>query len=203
MSKDSIATALFDIGAIKFGSFKLKSGITSPLYIDLRLIVSYPELLRRIAEEMWNTTSDLEKDCICGVPYTALPIATAISLFHNIPMIMRRKEVKEYGTKRAIEGSFKKGDRCIVIEDLVTSGSSVFETVAPLEHEGLMVKDVVVLIDREQGGKQNLHNKGYSLHAVYKLTEVINALESKKKITSLTKSQVFEFLEANQVLTLG
>lgn len=200
MSKQQIVSHLHTIGAIKFGSFKLKSGLMSPIYIDLRLIVSYPKILTAVAGEIWKLISGLENECICGVPYTALPIATAISLQHNIPMIMRRKEVKEWGTKRAIEGSFQPGDRCAIIEDLVTSGSSIFETIAPLEEEGLIVKHAAVLIDREQGGAQNIMERGYQLHSVFKLSSIICDLAKEGVVDSQTKSSVLQFLEANQVV---
>lgn len=203
MDKERIVFSLYDIGAIKFGSFKLKSGINSPIYIDLRLIISYPKLLSQIANEILIETHHLEKECICGVPYTALPIATALSLQHNIPMVMRRKEIKDWGTRKVIEGAYDKGNRCLVIEDLITSGSSIFETIAPLEEEGLIVKDAAVLIDREQGGRQNLAGKGYQLHAVFKLSSIIETLQENGKISPETMRSVLKFLEENQVATKG
>jgi len=190
-------TALYSIGAVKFGEFTLKSGMLSPIYIDLRLIVSYPELLKDIAGLMWEKVEGCQFDCLCGVPYTALPIATAISLEHNLPMVMRRKEVKEYGTKKIIEGVFTKGQTCLIVEDLVTRGESVFETIAPLEQEGLKVKDVVILLDRQQGGKKRIEEKGYLLHSVLKMEDLLSCLETEKWVAPHVVKEVKTFLSAH------
>lgn len=170
---------LYNIGAIQFGEFTLKSGMRSPIYIDLRLIVSYPQLLVEVARKMWEMVKDQAFDRVCGVPYTALPIATALSLQQKLPMVMRRKEAKQYGTKKIIEGALTAGQNCLVIEDLITSGMSLFETIEPLEAEGLKVSDVVVLLDREQGGKARLEGKGYRLHALFTMSELLDALKSR------------------------
>ena|SRR5579872_4641493 len=190
---------LYEIGAIKFGTFTLKSGIVSPIYVDLRITVSYPQLLVAIAETMRELVKMRKFDLVCGVPYTALPIATAMSIQHNIPMVMRRKEKKEYGTGKLIEGIFAKGQRCLVVEDVITSGKSIFETIEPLEQEGLTVEDVTVLVNREQGGAKLLADKGYRLHSVCTITSVVNALLEERKINSATASSVLEFIQKNQI----
>ena len=199
MTKKELILKLHEIEAIKFGEFTLKSGIISPIYIDLRVIVSYPEVLKTVADEMWQKVKELNFDVICGVPYTALPIATAISLKNNKPMVMRRKEVKDYGTKKAIEGKFEKGQKCLIIEDLVTSGSSVFETIEPLAFEGLEATDIIVLLDREQGGKENIKNKGYNLHSVINITELLETLYEENKINRENYENTKQFIKENRV----
>ncbi len=199
MDTKKLILRLYEIGAVKFGEFTLKSGITSPIYIDLRLTVSYPEILKMVAETMWERVKELKFDLLCGVPYTALPIATAISLEHGVPMIMRRKEIKSYGTKKAIEGAFQPGQTVLVVEDLVTSGMSVFETIEPLEAEGLKVNDVAVLLDREQGGKNNLAAKEKKLHAALTMTELLQTLRQEQKIDQIMFDKVNAFIRANQV----
>lgn len=200
MTPDAMISKLMDIQAVKFGSFTLKSGMISPIYIDLRLLVSYPDLLNSVAEAFWTKVKSLNFDLLCGVPYTALPIATAISLLHRKPMIMRRKEAKEHGTKKTIEGSFKSGQNCLVIEDLITTGMSIFETIDPLEKEGLKIQDVAVLIDRQQGGQKKLSEKGYKLHSVFTLSEMLDVLEKTGRLDKPTTASVRQFIAQNQAV---
>jgi orotate phosphoribosyltransferase len=184
MNYKPLIYSLYDIGAVKFGDFTLKSGEPSQIYIDLRVIVSYPDVLRAVSEAIWQQVNAFEFDRICGVPYTALPIATCISLQQNIPMVMRRKEKKEYGTKRQIEGDFQVGQSCLIVEDIITSGASIIETGDDLEVVGLKVRDIAVLINREAGGKENLHQHHYRLNAAFTLKEMLQLLTQYEKMTS-------------------
>jgi len=197
---DELILALHDIEAIKLGDFKLKSGISSPIYIDLRTIVSFPKILQLVADALWNIAKDLKFDVMCGVPYTALPMATVLSIQHNKPMVMRRKEAKNYGLKKMIEGVFQAGQTCLIIEDLVTSGMSVFETVAPLKQDGLQVEDVVVLVDREQGGRENLTKENLQLHSVFTISTMLNVLKAAGRVDDQMIQRVQEFIRDNQVV---
>jgi len=197
---EALALKLHEIEAVKFGQFKLKSGLLSPVYVDLRVIVSHPDVLQAVSDAMW---AELQRagcrfEVMCGVPYTALPIATCMTLRHGTPMLMRRKEVKDYGTKKAIEGHFQPGQRCLVVEDLVTSGGSVMETVQPLHDVGLEVADVVVLIDREQGGRAHLASQGLALHSAFTLSQLLDVLVAHGKVSPQVQANVKAFIAANQ-----
>lgn len=185
---------LFDKQVVQFGTFTLKSGIHSPIYLDLRIIISYPSLLKQIAHALWHKVRTLSFDQICPVPYTAIPIATALSLAHDLPMLMRRKEAKEHGTKRSVEGVFTAGQSCLVIEDVISTGGSILETVTDLERGGLCVRNVAVIIDRQQGGKEHLEAKGIEVRCLLTLSEILHVLHEDQRIDEPTVQRVREFL---------
>ncbi|XP_046841283.1 uridine 5'-monophosphate synthase-like [Xenia sp. Carnegie-2017] len=188
---------LFQIGALKFGNFTLKSGIESPVYFDLRIIVSYPAIMQQVADEMWKSSDGLKFDQLCGVPYTALPISTCMSTKYGVPMMIKRKEAKSYGTKKLIEGKFEKGVICLVIEDVVTTGSSVMETARDLASVDVVVHDAIVLLDRCQGGRESLAAKGIKLHSVFTMKEVLSVLEKFGKLEQDVVRKVNVFIEQN------
>lgn len=198
----ALVLQLADVEAIKFGSFTLKSGIQSPLYIDLRVTVSYPPLLSLIASTLLaSLPQSVTYEALCGVPYTALPFATAMSLDTKVPMLMRRKEVKAYGTKKSIEGAIKPGGVVLVVEDLVTSGGSVMETVQPLRDAGCVVTDVAVLLDRQQGAVERLAADGVAVHAALGVGQVLDVLVEEARVGPAVAADVRAFLAANQVGT--
>ena len=143
---------LFQIGAIRFGQFTLKSGIVSPFYVDLRVVDLAPRRARRVGGLMAEAVRPCRPDRIAGIPYAGLPLAVATSLAGNFPLVYPRREEKGYGTRRRIEGAFEPGEQVVVIDDIITDGASKFEAIEPLEAAGLVVRDLVILIDREQGG---------------------------------------------------
>jgi uridine monophosphate synthetase len=190
----TLSDDLLSAGCIKFGEFTLKSGLKSPIYIDLRQIISYPKLLSDIAQAYLPLLSNLQFSRIAGLPYAAIPIATAISLAGNYPMIYPRKEVKEYGTKAEIEGEYHAGETVVVIDDLATTGGSKFEAIEKLTGAGLLVKDVVVLIDRQSGAKESLEGAGYNLHTVLTLSEMLDHWEKTGKVEKDKIEATREFL---------
>ncbi|XP_022692117.1 uridine 5'-monophosphate synthase-like isoform X2 [Varroa jacobsoni] len=191
-----IMADLFKAGVVKFGEFTLKSGVTSPIYIDLRVAISQPELLTNIADAVGREIrrAGVEYDRLCGVPYTALPIAAVLSSRSNRSMIFRRKEAKSYGTKKLIDGEYQQGDRIVIVEDVVTSGSSILETVKLLEDVGLKATEAFTVIDREQGGKEFLKEHGVNLHSIFTLSSIITQLETEGKIASNTAKKARDFI---------
>jgi len=194
-SLKKLADDLLEAGCINFGEFILKSGLKSPIYIDLRLIVTYPELLRGVGAAYLPLLEKLRFDRIAGLPYAAIPIATAISLAGNYPMIYPRKEVKAYGTRAEIEGEYHPGETVVVIDDLATTGGSKFEAIEKLTGAGLAVRDVVVLVDRQSGAKQSLAEAGYAMHAVLTIGEMLDHWEGIGKVEKDKIDATKAFLE--------
>ncbi|KAK7084401.1 hypothetical protein SK128_005110 [Halocaridina rubra] len=188
---------LFKIGVVKFGDFTLKSGMKSPIYFDLRMIISFPKLMETVGELMWEARPRNDYDLICGVAYTGLPIATVISTKQDLPMLIRRKEAKGYGTKKLVEGNYAEGQSCLMIEDVIVSGSSVFDTAETLKDLELDVKDAVVFLDREQGGAANLKSMGINVKSVINMTEMMAILLKFNSITQKVSDSVIDFVKKN------
>lgn len=193
----ALADGLLEAGCIRFGEFTLKSGLQSPIYIDLRWIITYPKLLAQVGEAYLPILQGLEFQRIAGLPYAAIPIATAVSLQGNYAMIYPRKEVKAYGTKAEIEGEYHAGETVVVIDDLATTGGSKFEAIEKLTGAGLKVKDVVVLVDRQSGARESLAEAGFQLHAVLTISGLLDYWEKTGRVEKDKIAATRDFLNAS------
>jgi len=197
--KKQIARELYQIDAIKFGDFTLKSGIWSPYYIQLRILINYPSLLFKIGEvlgflitEEWN---DVDK--LVGVAYAGIPIVTATALATSIPCCYTRKEIKEHGIPVLIEGELKEGENVVIVDDLITSGQSNLETIDKIKSTGVKfnIKGVAVLLDREQGGKDRLASLGIKLVSAMKISEVAEWLKEDGLLSEEKYNTITEYIK--------
>lgn len=189
-----LADDLLRLGCVQFGDFTLKSGEHSPVYIDLRRLVGDPRALARVASAYIEKMRGLNFQRVAGIPYAALPIATAICLQANWPLIYPRKEAKGYGTKSAIEGPFEPGETAIVVDDLITTGGSKLEGIEKLKSAGLEVRDVIVLIDRQSGNQDSLANHGLRLHSVFEIKDLLVYWHSTGAISEAQTSKITDFI---------
>ena len=194
----AIADGLLRVGAVRFGSFKLKSGLMSPIYLDLRRLISDPPLLGLVARAMNRVAATCTFDHLGPLPYAAVPIGTAMSLQSGRSMIYPRREVKAYGTKAEVEGVFQPGEVVLVVDDLATTGDSKIEAAEKLRAAGLVVSDIVVLIDRESGADRLLAAAGMKLHAALKITTLLDDWEARGAITAAQAAEVRAFLDASR-----
>lgn len=174
---------LFDIGCLLFGEYVQASGATFSYYIDLRKIISNPQIFNQVINAYGDIVQKLEFDRIAGIPYGALPTATGLAMNLQRPMIFPRKEVKAHGTRRLIEGNFNPGEKVVVIDDILISGKSVMEGANKLKSAGLKIEDIVVFIDHEGGVIDRLANNGYRGHSVLSISEITETLYESGRIS--------------------
>jgi uridine monophosphate synthetase len=183
----SLILDLFDIGCLLFGEYVQASGAVFNYYIDLRQIISDPNLFHRVLHAYTGALEHLAFDRIAGIPYGSLPTATGLSLLLHKPLIYPRKEVKAHGARRLIEGDFEEGDLVVVVDDILITGGSVLEGIAKLESSGLCVEDVVVFIDH--GGENDRHacerlaEAGYRVHAVLDIPRITRVLHQAGRLS--------------------
>ncbi len=200
-----LARALFDLGGVQFGSFTLgRSTVNSPVYINPRVLVSQPRYLKAVAELIRQEASFGQArrrpriapfDLVAGVPFGGLHLATAFSLLTETPMIY----VRPGGEKdHRIEGRYEEGQTVLVIDDLITTGGSILETAGILEAHGLKVRDVIVLVDREQGATERLRRRGYNLVPILRLTVMLNYYYNTGLIDEFWYRRSLEYLRAHQ-----
>lgn len=173
---------LFDIGCILFGEYVQASGAVFPYYIDLRKIISSPQVFDAVIAAYGEILRNLQFDRIAGIPYGSLPTASGLALRLNRPLIFPRKEVKAHGARRLVEGHYEAGETAVVVDDILISGKSAMEGAEKLKSCGLQVQDIVVFIDHEGGVRDRLAENGYTAHAVLKISEINQTLYSAGRI---------------------
>jgi len=196
MSK--IAKALVDANVVKFGEFTLASGAKSPIYVDLRIVPSFPEPFQLIADELAKAVKTLDINVVAGAETAGIPYAAAIALKANLPMVYVRKQPKGYGTMSMIEGVLNKDDRVVLVDDLATGGYSKLRFIEGIQKAGALVNDVLIVLDREQGCKEALEEKGVTLHSLITLKELLKYMKSKELVTAEKYKEILRYLEENK-----
>ena len=200
----SLAKSLFEIGAVKFGAFKIKIHKTNPdaplcpYYFDLRVIRSFPKVMKETIEVYKNMAKDLDYDLIADIPLGSSPFASNLAWVLEKPMITPRPEVKNYGTKKVVEGEFKGGQKVLVVDDLITAGDSKIEVLNIFKEADLKVSDVLVLIDREQGGAEKLDKMNYKLHSAMTTTKILDFYLTENMITKEKHQEILNYMKENQ-----
>jgi len=198
--KTELAKQLFNIGAVKFGQFRLKlhekypKAPLSPFYIDLRLLRSFPDVMDLAVDIYQNFTKNITFDLLADVPTAATPIVAVLSNRIRIPMISVRMDKKNHGTGYPIDGYFKSGQIALVIDDLITGADSKFAAISMLQNNGINVKDIIVLLDREQNGVNELKAKGFNVYCAMTITELLSFLLTEGKISNEIYDTVKEYL---------
>lgn len=200
---DRVADALFLSGCLKFGSFKIKSGATSPYYIDLARVLASPKQLCAIADVAAEQikqimTSDIVNK-LASIELKGALIVPSIACNLNLPCIIVRKEEKAYGVTGRIAGAdVQKGDRILFFDDVISEGLSKIEGIKPLQELGGEVNHFLVVVNREQGGKENLEKMGFKVHALAKVSDIVLSLNKKGHISKEKAEGVLEYVKSFQ-----
>jgi uridine monophosphate synthetase len=196
---DKIADALYLSGCLKFGSFRIKSGAISPYYIDLARLLSSPTQLSVVAEVAAKQVRQImgsdKIDKLASIELKGALIIPSIAAQVNLPCIIVRKEAKEYGVTGRIAGAdVAKGDNILFFDDVISEGLSKIEGIKPLQELGGNVTHLLVVVNREQGGKEKLENLGFKVHALAKVSELAQSLYNNKHISKKQIDEVLTFV---------
>lgn len=184
-AEDELCDILLRTGSLRFGTFKLASGILSPYYVDLRLIPSDPEAFRRVIgfySSVLGSTLAKRVQRLAGIPTAGIAYAAVLAFNLSKPFLYVRKEEKEHGRARRIEGILQPADRVLVLDDVITTGKNIVEAVEAIRAEGGVVEDALVLLDRQQGGEANLRKVGVKLHSFATMKQIAQRLNSRGMI---------------------
>lgn len=171
MANEELISALRDADAVQFGEFELSHGGTSEYYVDKYLFETSPECLRLIAEAFAEMVAPDEK--LAGVALGGVPLAAATSVVGGNPYVIARKKAKEYGTAKRIEGRLTEGESVTIVEDIATTGQSAVDAVEALRDAGAVVDRALIVVDREEGGAENLADAGVEMEALVTASELL------------------------------
>jgi len=202
---DKLADALYLSGCLKFGAFKIKSGATSPYYIDLARVLSSPQQICKIAEaasEKIRQIMTIDKiDKLASIELKGALIVPSIACILNLPCVIVRKEEKAYGVTGRIAGSdVNKGDKILFFDDVISEGISKVEGIKNLQELGANVKHLLVVVNREHGGKEKLEKLGYQVHALARISDIVDSLYIGNHISKEQKNKVLEYVKHYQFL---
>jgi len=195
-----VAEALYSSGCLKFGSYSIKSGAQSPYYIDLACLLSSPKDLCTIAdlaaEEVQKITVDNKIDLLASIELKGALILPSIACRTNLPCVVVRKEEKTYGaTGRTAGALVRRGNAALFFDDVISEGTSKLEAIRPLEQLGARIEHILVVVDRQQGGKENLAKLGYKVHALAEVTQLAARLLQESKISKEHADAVISYVK--------
>lgn len=198
-----VAETLYGSGCLKFGEFRIKSGASSPYYVDLASLLSSPPSLNGIADIAAGRIKEIGRsdriDKLASIELKGALVLPSIACRLNLPAVVVRKDSKAYGVVGRTAGAeVKKGDQILFFDDVVSEGLSKIEGIKPLEELGGSVRHILVVVDREQGGRESLEQTGYHVHALARITDLALALFNDQRITSQQKATVLAYIQKKQ-----